>query len=352
MNDGNNDLDPADSPPSPEWEAIARHLAGESTSLGQELLESLFADSPPDRELVAALDAVISSGGTEIPGDLDVESALRKVKSRRDAVSDVIPLKSRSRWRIPMPALAAAALFAVVIASMMTYKNRPVDRGSKPAPRMLATGVGIRDSLTLSDGTRVIIGPLSSVTIDAAYGQKTREVEVRGDAWFDVVHNGRKPFTVHAGNAAIMDVGTTFAVRSDSPDGVAVSVSSGSVSLRHLNTPAQQGVILQAGDNGVLESGGQVVAQRGMASDEDFAWMHGRLVFRDASLGEVISSMRKWYGVEIQATDPALAGRHLTATFRGESADRALEVIGLALGVDMIRHGDTAVVRPSKGSVR
>jgi transmembrane sensor len=251
-----------------------------------------------------------------------------------------------------MPALAAAALFAVVVASMMTYRNRPVERGAKPASRMLATGVGIRDSLTLTDGTRVILGPMSSVTVEAGYGEKTRGVEIRGDAWFDVVHDSRKPFTVHAGNAAIVDVGTTFVVRSDSPDGVAVSVSTGSVSLRHLNSPARQGVILKAGDVGILDNGGQVIARRGMASDDDMAWMQGKLVFHDASLGEVIASMRKWYGIEIQASDPALAGRHLTATFAGESADRALEVIRLALGVDVIRHGDTAVVRPSKGSVR
>ncbi len=352
MNHGDNDLDSTDLPRSPEWEAIARQLAGESTTGDKERIESLFAESPHDRELVAALDTLISGSTADIPRDIDVESALTKVKEQRSPVIGVIPLKTRSRWRLPMPALAVAALFAVVIASMMTYKNRPPERGPKPASRMLATGVGIRDSLTLSDGTRITIGPLSSVTIDGGYGQKTREVEVRGDAWFDVIHDSGKPFTVHAGNAAIMDVGTTFAIRSDSPDGVAVSVSSGSVSLRHLNTPAQQGVILRAGDVGVLENGGQVVARRGMASDEDVAWMQGRLVFRDASLGEVMSSMRKWYGIEIQATDPALAGRHLTATFNGESADRALEVIRLALGVDMKRHGDTAVVSASKGSVR
>jgi transmembrane sensor len=352
MNEGDRNLDSTDSAPSPEWEAIARHLAGEASTPGTERIESLLAASPQDRALVTALDTVISAGTDDIPRDLDVDGALGKVKARRDAVSGVIPLKPRSRWRIPMPALAAAALFAVVVASMMTYRNRPVERGAKPASRMLATGVGIRDSLTLTDGTRVILGPMSSVTVEAGYGEKTRGVEIRGDAWFDVVHDSRKPFTVHAGNAAIVDVGTTFVVRSDSPDGVAVSVSTGSVSLRHLNSPARQGVILKAGDVGILDNGGQVIARRGMASEDDVAWMQGRLVFHDASLGEVIASMRKWYGIEIQASDSALAGRHLTATFAGESADRALEVIRLALGVDVIRHGDTAVVRPSKGSVR
>ena len=60
--------------------------------------------------------------------------------------------------------------------------------------------------MTLSDGTRVIIGPLSSVKIAAGYGQASREVEVSG-AWFDVVHDESRPFTVHAGGATIVDIG-------------------------------------------------------------------------------------------------------------------------------------------------
>lgn len=362
MTEGNWHPDTSDSTPPPDWEAFARHLAGESSPENEERIEAMLSGSPADRTLLTVLDTAISGGASDIPQDLDVEGALRKVKGRWDTVnaapasrprnSDVIPLRPPSRWRLPMPALAAAALLAVGVASWMSYRNRPREQAVIPAPRMLATGVGIRDSLVLADGTKVVLGPLSSLTIAGEYGLKAREVEVRGDAWFDVVHDVTKPFTVRAGNAAIVDVGTRFAVRSDAPEGVAVTVSEGAVSLRQVNTPVLQGVILKAGDNGLLGKSGHVIARRGAASDDDIAWTHGRLVFRDAPLGEVISSMHKWYGIELRAPDLSLASRHLTATFAGESADRVLEIIRLALGVDIDRRGDTAIVRPAKGSVR
>jgi transmembrane sensor len=291
-----------------------------------------------------------------------VESALASVKARRDA-TPIIPLAElrerktteqtpRHSWRVPMPALAAAAVLAVGIASWMAYRNRPVETASTIAPRMLATGVGARDSMTLSDGTRVVLGPLSSITIESGYNDRSRNVEIRGDAWFNVVHDESKPFTVHAGNATIVDVGTTFTVSSDSPAGVAVSVSEGSVSLQGVNGTRGQGVILKAGDRGLIRSGGEALAQRGAATEDDAAWLKGRLVFREATVAEIASSVRKWYGIELKVRDPSLANRHLTATFAGESPDRVLDIIRLALGADIERHGDTAIVRESKGSMR
>jgi len=231
----------------------------------------------------------------------------------------------------------------------MAYSNRPGVRAMASVTGMHGTGVGIRDSLTLSDGTRIVIGPLSSVTIPADYGVNSRSVQVRGDAWFDVVHDESKPFTVHAGNAAIVDIGTRFAVSSDAAAGVSVSVTEGAVSLRQLNSPAGQGVILHAGDNGRLDPDGRVISERGKVTADDLAWRDGRLVFRDAELAEVAGSMRKWYGIEMKIADRSLNNRHLTATFNGESANRVLETIRLALGVEIERHGDTAVVRLPKG---
>jgi transmembrane sensor len=62
--------------------------------------------------------------------------------------------------------------------------------------------------------------------------------------------------------------------------------------------------------------------------------------------------VRKWYGIEVKVADRMLENRHLTATFAGETPERVLEVIRLALGADIERRGDTAIVRSAKGSTR
>lgn len=361
MMDGNSNPGSTESSREIDWEAVARHLSGETTLDEAQRVEERLAGTAEGREILAVLNLATTELRAAIPA-VDVESALASVKARRDSVSVVSLAERRERktteqipvrrWRIPMPALAAAALLAVGVASWMAYRNRPRESAAISAPRMLATGVGARDSMTLADGTRIILGPLSSVAIEAGYNERSRNVQVRGDAWFSVVHDTEKPFTVHAANATIVDVGTKFTVSSDSPEGVSVSVSEGSVALQQMNGPAGQGVILKAGDKGILRIGGDVLARRGAATDDDAAWLKGRLVFREATIGEIASSIRKWYGIELKVADPSLANRHLTATFAGESPDRVLDVIRLALGADIERHGDTAIVRESKGSMR
>jgi transmembrane sensor len=348
MTDSSFDNHPSHFPQSPDWEALARELTGETMPGDEDRIR------PGDRELLERMSPAIATLSTGAPSDIEIESALRKVKARPDfRAAASAPVIKRPRWLIPMPALAAAALLAVGVASWMAYENRPKEQAvAGLEARMLGTGVGLRDSMTLSDGTRVIIGPLSSVKVAAGYGATSREVEIRGDAWFDVVHDESRPFTVHAGSATIVDIGTKFAVQSDNPDGVSVSVSEGSVSLRQVNTPPQQGVILKAGDNGLLQNGGQVIARRGSVTDDDMAWLRGKLVFRDAPISEVVNSVRKWYGIEVKVADRSLENRHLTATFAGETPERVLEVIRLALGADIERRGDTAIVRSAKGNTR
>jgi transmembrane sensor len=50
--------------------------------------------------------------------------------------------------------------------------------------------------------------------------------------------------------------------------------------------------------------------------------------------------------------DSSLAKRHLTMTIAGDPLDRVLKVIGLQLGADVERKGDSAIYRPSPRSVR
>ena len=75
----------------------------------------------------------------------------------------------------------------------------------------------------LADGSRVVLGPDSRLTVPADFGSGARAVELEGDGYFDVRHDAAKPFAVRVGQALVEDVGTTFRVESD--DGNATSVS-------------------------------------------------------------------------------------------------------------------------------
>ncbi len=362
----NDPTTPDHAEPSLDWEALARYLAGESSDAEAEQIARWLEEHKADAALLQALDNAMAGLALREAPDVDIESALRLVAARRDAASplqDTVrrvspraphrPRKTATVWRA-VTFLAAAA--AIVLAARLVLQRNGGSGSAGPilpdrSARTLATAVGKRDSVRLSDGTRVILGPVSKLIVAAGYGQRVREIELHGEAYFDVAHDTTRPFVVRAGDATIRDVGTSFAVRSDSGSRVQVVVTSGSVLLRP--KLGSMNAVLTAGDVGVVVDSQTVTSRRGQSTTPYLAWMRDSLVFREASLSEVSTELRRWYGVVLRVQDSSLANQHLTMTFSGDSLDVVLRVIALNLNrAEIERRGDTAIVRPSTGSSR
>ncbi|AHG88340.1 FecR protein [Gemmatirosa kalamazoonensis] len=338
----------------PEWETLARYLAGESPDDEAARVRAWLDAHPGDAALLRTLDGALDRLAVASAMEIDVEDALRQVAERRDN-PDVLPLRPRPmpsalpapRWRAHGLRAAAVLLVAATGAVVWRATRRTAD-GAAGSATTYATAAGRRDSVRLPDGSRVVLAPGSRLVVAAGYGAPARVVELTGEGYFDVRHDDAHTFTVRAAGTVIRDVGTTFTVRTGDGNGaprVRVAVRSGAVLLDGDDDGAARGVVLHEGDVGVVQADGSTVARQGTSTDDDVAWTQGRLVFREAPLAEVRDELRRWYGIELRVADPAIAGRHLTASFAGDSADRVLHVLGLALGARVERRGDTAVVR-------
>ncbi|HEX6042774.1 FecR family protein [Longimicrobium sp.] len=337
------ELTPETASPDTDWDALARFLAGESPDREAEAVRAWLAENPDRQAVLGALDRAMTRAATPPPADLDVDAALGRVHRRMDAPATTVvsprrppSTAARRGWRSPV--LRAAA--ALLLATGGWFGIQAVrDGGGEAMVTAYATEIGERETVRLTDGTTVLLGPASRVTIPEGYGERDRTVDLVGEAMFDVVHDAR-PFTVRAGMARVRDIGTAFSVQSG-PAGVRVVVTEGAVALAGARE-AGEGVVLRQGERGVIAAEG-AAPQRAAATAEDLAWTRGELVFRDAPLAQVAAEMRRWYGVEVRADD-AVAARRLTASFEGEPRERVLEVMALALGAEMTMRGDTAVL--------
>ena len=322
----------------PDWEALAWAMAGEGGPGTREALSRYLAEHPERAALVGALEAAASRMREAERASVDVEGALAAVMARRDA-APVIPLRPRApgrRWGVT--ALRAAAAF-LMLATAALFWRVGTRTPQAPAERFATAAGAVRD-LRLADGTRVQLGPASTLVVASGYAGAARTVELRGEAYFEVVHDEVRPFVVRTGDAEVRDLGTAFSVRADSAAPTRVVVTAGVVAL---GVPGGVADTLRAGDRGLVAQGGQVIVERGAATRDDVAWTRGELVFKDAPLGEVAAEIRRWYGVTVSVADPALAGRRVTATFRaGASADDVLRVIAAAVGGEATRRGDEA----------
>ncbi|HUP88064.1 MAG TPA: FecR domain-containing protein [Longimicrobiales bacterium] len=275
-----------------------------------------------DEKLISAIERL--PAGT---ADVDVEAALRRVKDRR------FEEPARRAWSTHL--LRAAAVIAVLLGGSLIWRSTNSDtQHAIASTQTFVTGVGQTDSLSLPDGTQVVLGPTSSLKLAPEYDKKGRSVEFKGLALFNVKHDDAQPFTVKAGDATIRDVGTSFVVHSDAGQPVHVAVTEGIVDMN--------GTTLRKGDRGVRLSSGQV--QVGAIGSEDLAWTEGKLVFDDATLDQLAFELKRWYGVDLKVADAALTKRHITGSFTHDSVEQVLNVISLVLGARVERNGNTAIL--------
>ena len=343
------------------WDAIARWLAGESdpadAAADASAAEAWVDSHPLDAQFVARVNQheVRSAARAEVT--VNVEQALARVHARmaddtprltvirggapRNASKPAPASQPVSRWLGWRGAvLAAAAGVALYVGS----SQRSGVGAATVAAQEFVTKVGQRDSLTLSDGTRVVLAPGSRLTVAAGYGARTRDVTLDGAAFFDVRHDAALPFTVHAKGAQINDIGTAFAVSTDASGGVSVAVTHGIVAMRDSAAGASPSVELRAGDRGALRNGA-VAVSRGTVTADDVAWTRGRLSYRDTPLAQVQADLQRWYGLELRIADSLLAGRTLTGASPSDSAAATVRWIALTLGAEVVQRGDTVFLQ-------
>jgi transmembrane sensor len=328
------------------WEVLGRYVSNESPPAEAEAVRAWLAADPSRERLVRELDAVTRRLSLAPRPQAESQAAWRKFAARLDDPV-VKPIRPRLRLNV---ALRVAAALLLLLGGGIIWKalqrhpaaQPPSIATTGPTIRTYGTAVGKTDSIQLDDGSRVVLGPASHLTLPAGFGTVSRQADLVGEALFDVVHDASHPFTVRVGSAVVEDLGTTFAIRQDGQE-VRVTVTAGSVRLRD---SVSSGVVeLKAGDRGTRTGEGKVIAERSVRTADDLAWTRGRLVFNAAEMPLVKADLARWYGVHLEFADPALASRHLSAVFAGEPVDAVLRMVALALGADIERRGDTAFVR-------
>ena len=300
----------------PDWKTIDRYLAGEASAEERSSIDA-WAKTQPDRE--AAL-AWLRAQSRAIEPVFDADAAWRKFKGRP------VPLVTRRRnplWRI-----AAAILLVAGLGGMWSVLR---NQRSAPTPMMREAFAldGQRTTVTLRDGTRISLNGGSRLQYASDFGEKHRDVYLEGEGYFEVVHDSRLPFRVHAGSGIAEDVGTKFTVRAYASDSAMhVAVSEGIVAIGQDSATVR----VNAGELGVLTRSGLTTVSRVPSLDKYVGWTTGTLVLEGVSLAAAGRQVEHWYGVKVLIPDSALARRPVTARFRNESVTQVIDALAAALG--------------------
>jgi len=252
----------------------------------------------------------------------------------------------------PNTALRWAAAAALVLAAggalwLARQPRSPNVSDIRPALRVYATRRGQRAELRLSDGTRVMLSVASRLSVPADFGRESRTVQLEGAAYFDVVHDSHRPFSVHAGDAVATDLGTEFSVRAYPEDRhPRVVVRSGRVALRPSNArQTMSPTALAPGQRGTLDAAGRPVVQKADTAAE-FAWTAGTLVLDGTPLRDALVQLGRWFDVDFRLADSSLGGIPVAATLVSQPTDEALEFLAHSLGLRAAREGQVVTFYP------
>ncbi|MBS1667609.1 MAG: FecR domain-containing protein [Bacteroidetes bacterium] len=156
----------------------------------------------------------------------------------------------------------------------------------------LTTPAGGQYQVALADGTKVWLNASSSLRYPTFFTGATREVELQGEAYFEVSKDSSRPFLVRAGNATVRVLGTSFNVNAYTLNRkVSVALAEGSVQLNGAAPikPGQQASVDALGHIQVLAADLPTI----------MAWKEGLFVFKNATIQQVMEEAARWYDAKL-----------------------------------------------------
>jgi transmembrane sensor len=233
----------------------------------------------------------------------------------------------RSKRRFPM---RAAALAASVLMAVGVWQY-PALTIALQADYVTATGN--QTTVPLPDGSTMMLNTGTAVALDFDAGKRHIRL-LRGEAFFDVVHDAAHPFTVSGQYGAVEVLGTAFSVKTGDDEDEVV-LERGRVQV--LCLCENKGKAELAPGEAVSITASAVSAVHAADPSTALAWREGRIIFENARLGTVLQELRRYHRGPIMVADERVNRMVVTGNYRLDDVEGALKTLADAAGVGFYR---------------
>ena len=189
----------------------------------------------------------------------------------------------------------------------------------------MSAPLGARIKFNLPDGSFGWLNSGSTIKYALNFSQK-REVQLSGQAFFDVIHQNENKFLVKTKYLDIEVKGTAFDVAAyDNDDLINVTLERGSVFLENdkITAPIEMKPHEQINYNHTNEKFTKTI----VTAQNISAWKEGKLILRNASLAELAKQLSRWYNIEVRTNDLKDTSFRYRATFENENLDEVLRLL-------------------------
>lgn len=338
-------------------ELMGKKQAGEISPQEMIELNKLINEDPANAELLNLVEKI-----WDMPLDREQQVTEAYVKERwnkareRWASNDQQPVALRTTHlrltKIIRYAAVAACFILLAGAGAWWLVTHRAKGDSLVHNNVITTKNGSHSRINLPDGTEVWLNAGSNLTYNELFGKETRDVQLVGEAFFDVTKDAAHPFIIHTKTMNIKVLGTAFNVRAY-PDEKTTEAAllRGSIEISLTARPSDriflkpnekiavrndEPQLFKNSDTATVKEKEENTAAPAIAVSKltydgadstvvEAAWVKNKLIFRNKPFEELTKEMERWYNVSIIIKNRSLIQRRFTGIFYNESAQEALD---------------------------
>ncbi len=332
-------------------------MSKETSPAEEAELFALLKDNPSQQYLFDLLNGFWAGNPVADPNDNSdahfnhiLERAAEEVRSESPVIATPTP---QLQYRKIYPWVAAASVILVAALGYFYLSSPKTSAGAAITgtehKNEIKARMGSRSRLELPDGTKVWLNADSRIIYGQGFNKQSREVEIEGEAFFDVTKNAKLPFIVHAGGIDVRVLGTAFNVKSypDDPT-IETTLMRGAVEVIKTNEPSGARILLQPHEKLVFTKSidslrllpspqnppqemlvTSIAANIPDSSMKETSWVYDRLFFDGDTFTELAGKMERWFNVKISFKDKAVSDYRFKGTFKNETIEQALNALRL-----------------------
>lgn len=251
----------------------------------------------------------------------------------------VLRFKPIYRW------YAAAACLLLGLITVSVLMRRSASRAELEQNLSFSTTNGQRKTITLADGSMVMLNAASSVKL-LGFDSEHRTIALSGEAFFKIAKDKAHPFIIKTGKIQTHVIGTSFNIRAyaDEPN-ISVAVASGKVQVEENNVGVKvlgAGMTVNHLFTYNIKSGSYTLVENNVNTAK--GWINNQLYFNKATLADIARIMERTYNVPVKLIGQAKTNPHFTATFSVSNIDATLSQLSLLTGVSYQRTANGIVL--------
>ena len=215
----------------------------------------------------------------------------------------------------------------------------------------IQTPRGGQYEVVLADGTKVWLNSASSMSYPTTFTGNSRQVTLKGEAYFEVAEDKNKPFKVSVGDVQVDVLGTHFDIMAYEDEKAinttllagAVRVTSKVPASRALAGPVSR--VLAAGQEASMDRSLGSLSVNEVDADESIAWKNGFFDFKGVPIETVMRQLARWYDVDVEYE--GRTDKHFRGTIsRSEHVSAVFKMLELTGEVHFSTEGKKIIVKP------